>query len=517
MDFLKMVAAYPPEMVAEAVASLPDHVAQKLLESITTTAGKPAYGTPGELAAALDERTVQTPALDLIDQKLVQAFNTPDSRLIISMPPQEGKSQRASRRFVEWVLTQRPDTRVIIASYQQEIATEWGGVIRDDIRDNAAKLGIRVRPGSSSKQFWKLDGHEGSVFCAGVGGAMTGKPADLLIIDDPVRGHKDASSPTIQKDQWNWWTGTAAARLAPGAPVILILTRWHDNDLAGMLMRENPGEWEFLRIPAQADHKPEAGEEDPLGREPGEFMVSARGRTQKNWEKRKREAGPKSWAALYQGTPSPDEGGIFPGTWARYSNPIWVEQPTGERVIHGIGPEDEIIQSWDLAFKGTDQSDYVVGQVWLRRGTRCFLLDMRRERLTFMETLDAIKAMSAKWPQAVAKFVEDKANGPAVINSLRGKVAGIIPVTPDGGKVVRANAVSPLAHSGDIILPEPHLLPNVEELVEEAKLFPNGKHDDAVDAMTQAVNQLGINPITGGDTIEDAEEWGEDGYSIGFY
>lgn len=473
------------------------------------------YKTPGELAIDLDPQTVQTPALDLIDRKLVEAFNTPDSRLIISMPPQEGKSQRASRRFVEWVLSQRPNTRVVIASYQKEIATEWAGTIRDDIRMHSDKLRIKVRGGSAAKHFWKLQGHDGYVYATGVGGSMTGKPADLMLIDDPVRGLKDAESPAKQAEAWKWWTGTVSARLAPGAPVILILTRWHDADLAGQLMEKLPGEWEFLRIPAQADHKPELGEIDPLGREPGEFMVSARGRSQKNWEKRKREAGPKAWAALYQGVPSPDEGGIFPPKWAEYQQPLWVKQPNGTHLITNLTEDSELAQSWDMTFKATDSSDYVVGQVWLRTGAKCYLLDQVRERMNFTDTVEAVRTMTAKWPQTGAKFVEDKANGTAVINTLQTEIPGIIPVTPDGGKVVRANAVAPAAWSGNIILPSPTLLPNVGELLEEAKLFPASSHDDTIDALTQAVNQLLLNPIMQQQTY-DAEEWADDGYQIGY-
>lgn len=456
----------------------------------------PRWSTPGEMARELDPRTRQTPALDLIDDALVRAFRTPDSRLIISMSPQEGKSQRASRRFPAWALQQNPDLRIAVASYEANIARRWGRVIRDDIRAHPETFNLHVRDDLSAQHEWQLTGHDGGVFTAGIGGAMTGRPVDLLIIDDPVKGREQADSPTFRERAWDWWTSTALSRLAPGAPVIVILTRWHEDDLAGRLMKSEPDAWEFLRIPAEADHRPELGETDPLGREPGEFMLSARGRTREQWEKRKRETGPKDWAALYQGRPSPDEGGIFPPEWARYTSPMWTETADGTRRVPGVGRDDtELVQSWDLAFKSTESSDYVVGQVWLRVGTRCHLLDMVRARLNFTETLNAIRAMSARWPEATAKFVEDKANGPAVMSALRGQVPGLIPVEPEGSKVARANAVSPLAFSHDIILPAPHLLPNVEELIEEARAFPASTHDDTVDAMSQAVNQLILHPL----------------------
>ncbi|WP_238650930.1 phage terminase large subunit [Kocuria sp. HSID16901] len=479
----------------------------------------PKWDTPGTMAVELDPRTVQTPALDLIDDALVRAFKTPDSRLIISMPPQEGKSQRASRRFPLWALQQNPDLRIAIASYEANIARRWGRVVRDDISQHSAVLGLTVRDDLSAQHEWQLNGHDGGIFTAGIGGAMTGRPVDMLIIDDPVKNREQADSATIREKAWDWWTDTALTRLAPGAPVILILTRWHEDDLAGRLMKTDRDSWEFLRIPAQADHRPEQGERDPLDREPGEFMTSARGRTVKQWEYRKRASGPKTWASLYQGTPSPDEGGIFPPTWQRYTVPMWTKNPDGTRTVPGIGrPDHELIQSWDLTFKATDASDYVVGQVWLRVGSQTYLLDMIRDRLNFNETLNAIRAISAKWPQAVAKYVEDKANGPAVMNALKGQLSGLIPIEPEGSKIARANAVSPYAFSGDIILPEVGLLPNVDELVEEAKSFPASSHDDTVDAMTQAVNQLLNHQLPEGETIYDAEEWEHDtGWLTGTY
>ena len=470
----------------------------------------PKWATPGDMAATLDPKTVQTPALDLIDAALVEAFNTPDSRLIISMPPQEGKSQRASRRFPLWCLTQNNDLRIAIASYESNVARRWGRAIRDDITTHGKELGLSVRPDLAAQHEWALEGHEGGVYTAGIGGALTGRPVDLLIIDDPIKDREQADSDVYRERAWDWWTDTALTRLAPGAPVILILTRWHADDLAGRLLAAEDGkDWKVINIPAEADHRPEKGETDPLGRQPGEFMESARRRTRLQWVKRKIASGARTWASLYQGRPSPDEGGVFPAEWARYSTPLWQENPDGARTVPGIGREDhELVQSWDLAFKDTKSSDYVVGQVWLRVGVHAYLLDQVRARLNFTATCQAIKDMSAKWPQAVAKFVEDKANGPAVMNALGTQLVGLIPIEPEGSKYARASAVSPLAESGNVVLPEAELLPNVDELIEEAKNFPNSAHDDTIDAMSQAVNRLLLMPLTAaGDDVVEPDEY----------
>lgn len=273
-------------------------------------------------------------------------------------------------------------------------------------------------------------------------------------------------------------------------------TRWHHDDLAGRVIADDPTGVRVLNIPAQADHSPERGETDPLGREPGEYMVTTRGMTAAQWEVRKKRSGPRTWNALYQGRPTAKTGGIFPNAWPRYEAPLWEARPDGTRVVPSVGRDDvELIQSWDLAFKDSTGSDFVVGQVWLRNGPDAYLLDMIRARMSFTATLDAVRSLSARWPQALAKLVEDKANGPAVINTLRRELPGLVPVDPEGSKVARANSVSYLAHAANVHLPTAELLPNVEELVEEARGFPAGKHDDAVDAMTQALNQLYHHPL----------------------
>ena len=451
----------------------------------------PRWPTPGALAQALDPRTKQAPALELIDQELVAAFREPDSRLILSMAPQEGKSQRASRWFPLWALTQNKNLRIAIASYEAGVARRWGRAIRDDITTHASTLGLKIRDDLAAQHEWQLDGHDGGVYTAGVGGALTGRPVDMMIIDDPVKDRAQADSEVYRDRVWEWWTDTVAARLAPGAPAIVILTRWHHDDLAARLLKSDTG-WRLLNIPAQADHDPGKGETDPLGRDPGEYMVSARGRTQAQWELRKAAAGPKTWASLYQGRPSPQTGGVFPATWVRDQQPIWIQRDDGTRWVIGA---DEVIQSWDMAFKDTKTSDYVAWGVWARIGTTAHLVDVGHERIDFTATIAKVKDVTARWPQAVGKLVEDKANGPAVINSLHSQVAGLIPVEPDGSKYARAVAISPFCHAGNVILPDPLHAPTVVDLTEEAAAFPHGKHDDLVDQMTQAINQLLLHPI----------------------
>ncbi|MFK5689589.1 phage terminase large subunit [Ornithinimicrobium sp. LYQ92] len=476
------------------------------------------WTTPGDLARHINPGTVQTPALDLIDAALVHAANTPDARLIISMPPQEGKSTRAAGDFPAWVLTQNPDTRIVTASYGQSLANRNGRAIRRRITSNP-DLGLTLAADNGAAHEWEIDGHQGGVFSVGVGGGITGRAADLLIIDDPIKDRAQADSPTYRENVWDWWTDAASARLAPGAAVVLILTRWHHDDLAGRLLdRDKDAGWVELNIPAQCDNP----DTDPLGRAQGEFMVSARGRTRAQWEQRKKTAGIRTWASLYQGRPTPDTGNLFPADqWARYDLPQWIVRSDGAHIVPEVGRDEhtELVQSWDMAFKDTTSSDYVVGQIWLRRGTRAFLLDQVRGRWGFTQTVQAVKDLTAKWPQATAKLVEDKANGPAVMNSLRGTVGGLVPVEPEGSKYARAVAITPLVEADDVLLPDPLKVEGtawVTDLTEEARDFPGAAHDDTVDAATQAVHRLLLVPIldttTHGatdllDDLEDQLDW----------
>ena len=431
----------------------------------------PRFPTPGHLAAHITPTTVNTPALALVDQALTKAWDTPDARLIISMAPQEGKSVRVAKDFPIWALLQNPDLRIVVASYAQRLADRNGRTIRNTITAHP-DLGLRVARDNGSVSEWSLDGHQGGVYSVGIGGALTGQPSDLLIVDDPIKDRREADSKVFRDNNWDWWTDTASARLAPGAPTILILTRWHHDDLAGRLLKSDTG-WELLNIPAQCEDPTT----DPLGRAVGEFMASARKRTPTQWEQRKKAAGPATWASLYQGNPTPTVGNIFPRTaWK-----TWTTLPP----LH----DATVIQSWDMAFKATTTSDYVVGQVWAKAGADYYLLDQVRGRFDFPETLTQFRALTARWPQAVAKLVEDKANGPAVIAALRHEIPGIIPIEPEGGKIARAHAAQPLVIAGNIYLPD---VPWAADLIEEAAAFPNGANDDMVDAFTQAVNTLNL-------------------------
>ena len=286
-----------------------------------------------------------------------------NDRLIINLPPQEGKSTRFTTIGPLWFLTRNRDRRIAIVSYAQDLAGEFGRNKRNHISSNNGEdetldLGLRVPRDNGAARHWKVDAAKGGVRAVGIRGGLTGRPVDALFIDDPISNLEQAYSKTYREQAWGFWQSVGMTRLALGAPVVLVLTRWHADDLAGRLMAgEDAGRWAVLSIPA------EEMENEQLGRKPGENLDSARQRTPQQWEQIRVAVGPKVWQSLYQGNPTLDDGGVLPTEWARYEQPMWIEQADGSCHVPGIERDDhELIQSWDLAFKGENTSDYVLAK-----------------------------------------------------------------------------------------------------------------------------------------------------------
>lgn len=314
---LSTVAPLPPEARPGALRAV--------LADIRRRINVERHPTPGSLATTLRPTLRQTPALRLIDSHIRDAIDT-GGRLIITIPPQEGKSSRVAIWTPVWALVRDPDTRIVVASYAEGLARRNSHAARDLVAEFGTgatdpmtglplqdRLGIKVAEGRATAASWGIEGHEGGYYATGVGGSLTGRAADLLIIDDPIKNMVEADSAREREKVWDWWTSVASTRLAPGAAVILIMTRWHEDDLAGRLITQDekrePGEriWRVVNIPAIA----EEGVPDALGREPGEALESARGRTPAEFETTRKSVGARTWAALYQGTPTPTEGGLF--------------------------------------------------------------------------------------------------------------------------------------------------------------------------------------------------------------
>ena len=394
---------------------------------------------------------------------------------IVALPPRHSKSETTSHYGPTWLLDMFPSWKVMLGSYEATFASEWGYKVRESLIDNAADVQVRVARGMSARKAWYTTAG-GGMFTAGVGGPFTGRGAHCFLIDDPFKNYDDATSKVRQQKVYDWYRSTAYTRLEPNGFVFVIMTRWHEDDLVGKLLKaQADGEgdtWNVLRLPAIA----ETG--DLLGRREGEALWPERFPIERLLQI-KRVVGSYLWNAMYQQRPAPLEGSIFKRSWWQWY-----------RVAPALHRFDEIILSWDMSFKDTRSSDYVVGQVWGRIGADKYLLDQVRGQMAFPETVRALEMQAAKWPQATTKLVEDTANGPAVIATLKRKLTGLIPIPAHNSKEARAVAVSPQVEAGNVFLPEASLAPWIGDYVEELATFPNASNDDQVDATSQALHRL---------------------------
>lgn len=407
-----------------------------------------------------------------ICQKLEGVLHEGSKRIMIFLPPRHGKSYTVTESLPSYFLLKNPEKRVMSAAYGNDLAQSFGRSNRWKVEEFGRELfDLTISREKSSMTMWEIDGHRGGMKSTTINGGATGGGADLLIIDDPIKNALEADSLTYRDRVYKEYRQTFRTRLHAGGSIILIQTRWHEDDLAGRLLAESGEQWDVISLPAICDAK-----DDLLGRQLGAPLWPEHGYDEEWSIATKREVGSRAWEAMYQQSPTTPEGNMFKREW-------WKYYKSRIATLEGF---DEVLQSWDCTFKDTETSDFVVGQVWGKKGANRYLVDQVRGQMGFTATLEAIRQLSYKWPDAHRKLIEDKANGSAVIDVLHTEFTGIIAVNPEGGKIVRAQAVSPAVESGNVYLPDPSVASWIGDFVEEFAAFPTGKHDDQVDAMTQA-------------------------------
>ncbi|MEN6533124.1 MAG: phage terminase large subunit, partial [Bryobacteraceae bacterium] len=422
--------------------------------------------------------------LDAICEHLEGVTRGHIRRLLISMPPRHMKSLAVSVFWPCWEWITHPARRWLFCSYAAGLA------IRDSLKCRRllespwyrARWGDRFVLTSDQNEKSRFENDKtGYRIALGVGGAATGEGGDRVVVDDP-HNIREAESETIRQGVLDWWDQVMSTRLNDprNGAMVIVMQRVHENDLAGHVLRQ--GGYEELKLPAEYEgsrHKTSIGWQDPR-QERGELLWPERF-AREEISRLKRDLGSYAAASQLQQRPSPAEGGILKRHWWKF----YREAP------RKFG---ELIQSWDCSFKDSSTSDFVVGQVWGRTGADKYLLDQVRGRMDYPATIQAVKRLSEKWPQAHAKLVEDKANGPAVVAMLKHEIAGLIAVNPAGGKEVRAHAVSPQIEAGNVYLPDPSIAMWINGFIEECAAFPNGAFDDQVDAMSQALVHLAVRP-----------------------
>ncbi|MFA6691287.1 MAG: phage terminase large subunit [Saccharofermentanales bacterium] len=383
-------------------------------------------------------------------------------RLMISMPPRHGKSQLASEFFPAWYLGRNPDKYIITATYSQDLANDFGRKVRNQMLDPLHQMAFpdcRMVEDSKAKNKFNTT-VKGVYYAVGVGASATGRGSHLLLIDDPLKGRKEAESEVMRQGLKDWYTSVAYTRLMPGGAVIIIQTRWHEDDLIGWVEKEHSHEaWEILKLPAID----ESG--TPLW--PEQYPLDV-------LENIKRTIGSRDWEALYQQRPAASEGEIFKREWWQY----YKEAPKLKWII----------QSWDTAFKKGAENDYSVCHTWGVTDSGFYLLDRWKEKVEFPTLKRTVVSLANKWhPRAI--LIEDKASGQSLIQELKTNTTlPVLAIPVDSDKVTRAHAVTPSVEAGNCYLPEDATW--LQDFIDEFATFPNGSHDDEVDATTQFLNYV---------------------------
>ena len=417
-------------------------------------------------------------------------------RLIINMPPRHTKSEFASYLFPAWYLGQYPEKKVIQTAHTAELAVGFGRKVRNLINQEDYQEvfpGIDLSSDSKAAGRWNTN-KKGDYFAIGVGGAVTGKGADVLIIDDP-HSEQDAAvgayNPEVYDKVYEWYTSGPRQRLQPGGAIIVVMTRWSTRDLTGQIVkssvqREGADEWEVIELPAVMPSG------DPLWPEfwPIEQLDSL-----------KAELPVSKWSAQYQQDPTSEEGALIKREW-------WQEWE------YESPPScDAIIQSWDTAFLKTQRADYSACTTWgvfhhpNENGDsipNLILLDAYKEKLEFPDLKRA--AYEKYWEyEPDQMIVEAKAAGSPLIFELRAMGIPVTEFTPSRGqdKIARVNAVSDLFASGIVWCPATRW---AEEVVEECAAFPAGDNDDLVDSTTQALLRF----RQGGWIRSSMDEWDDE-------
>jgi len=430
----------------------------------------------------------------MVAEKLEAVERGEIKRLMIFAPPRHGKSELSTRRFPAWFMARNPDKNIISASYNADFAKGFGRNVRDIIETKEFSRifpDVRVRSDNRASDEWELE-QGGKYFAVGVSTSTTGRGAHLFLIDDPLKDRKDADSAITREDQWNWYRDVVYTRLEEDAPIILTLTRWHHDDIAGRLlklMEEGRGlPWDILTLPAlpivrkTQDGKPILLDDgtvpgDALRRKPNEPLAPNRF-SFAALQDRQEVLGDRSWSALYQQQPQSEEGGMFRSNWLKVIEPS--ELP----------PKRARVRAWDLA--ASTDGDFTVG-VLMSRDTQgiYYIENVIRMRGTPHDVRSRIlktakddgKSVKIVVPQDPGQAGKDQAQ--SYIRALSGY--RVKAKRPSGPKQTRAEPLASQAEGGNVRVVRGHWN---QVFFDELDTFPLGSNDDQVDAAADAFNEL---------------------------
>lgn len=418
------------------------------------------------------------------------------TRLIVEMPPRHGKSETTTVKFPGWYLGTHPDRRVIIASHTASLAERFSARVRDSFAAYAPEVwGLNVNPAVAAMSRWDVANPKaepgqppGGMIAAGVGGPITGEGAHLGLIDDPIKDAEQANSKAQRDALWDWYRFVFRTRLMPGGAVVLVLTRWHEDDLAGRLLKqaaEDPqaDQWTVLRLPAIAEG------DDPLGRQEGDalwcdqYNVMALNAIQAT-------VGSYVWTALYQQRPQPAGGGIFKREHFRYfrQDGDFYVLTDGETVKRVKVSDCRRFSTVDVAASTKQTADYTVISIWaLTRDSDLLLLDVIRVRMEGPDQVPQMQLAYDRW--RVGYFgVESVAYQLTLIQTARRKGLPVRELHPDRDKVARALPAAARIEGHAVYFRTG--APWLGEWEDELLAFPRGEHDDQVDTLAYAALEV---------------------------
>jgi len=428
---------------------------------------------------------------ELIAEDIENIVSGELKRQMTFMPPRHGKTFNFSELLPAYKLGRDPDAKIIHATYSPKVAETYALSVRKIMESDIYKkifpdtklpTNQRIHRNYANKVMWfQLVDKKGGYQAVGSGQAINGTGAHLIILDDPIKDRKAANNANYREEVWQWWLNSLSRRVENSqVAIVMATTRWHEDDLAGRLIASDekmPWElrsnWKTLKFSGIAVEPLEPYDTRNVGEALWEEKISI-----KKHEADRIDMGSFNFEALIQQNPIPQDGGIFKKEWWVY----WTVLPRNTTAW---------TISIDAAYKGDATSDFVVLQVWCtdkENKANHYLVAQIRRRMNFNETVQAVRMLIKQYPRAQKKLIENKANGAAIINTLRGSIPGIIEVNPMGSKDSRMQAVTPYIESGNVYLPQN--APWLSDFMEEVSQAPFGKNDDQVDAMSQYLNYV---------------------------
>jgi predicted phage terminase large subunit-like protein len=440
----------------------------------------------------------------LINGSLMKVESGEIRRLMVFMPPGSAKSTYGTIAFPTWFIGKKPGRHAISTSYGSDLATRFGRKCRQITRSDKYRelFDAELNADNRAANDWSLS-NASTYMSAGILGGLTGNRADLIVIDDPIKGRDAADSPTIRDKVWEEYKASIRTRLKPGGSIVIIQTRWHEDDLSGRILpatwkgesgwvtAKDGEKWFVICLPAQCEHA-----DDPLGRKVGDWLWTD-WFTPEHWAQERIVQGERNWSALYQQRPTPSEGGIFKRIWP-------------QRYVAAPSEFQLVVQTVDSANKPGELNDYSVVHTYGITKQGYYHLDTWREKVDYPTLKHSVKNLAAKWNPNVL-LIEDKASGQQLIQELRSTTRlPIVSIEPEGDKIIRAFGVSSIVESGMLFLPES--APWLIDFESEFFAFPLSTYKDQVDALTQFLKW--VHP-----RMVQLEAWGAgkllEGYALG--